>query len=173
MALDLACDESGYDGDLLVPASTEVFAHATVRLDAGSAADCVHELRRRIRSPAVEYKAVHLLRAAHRATLLWFLRPGGLLPGHAGVYLVDKACLVVRRLRAASGGALGELRFTAARVDPRVQIADFLAGIVTRRVAVDALHGRPDRELEELTGPLVDPASIWAVPYWPTAPSMP
>ncbi|MGH3681775.1 MAG: hypothetical protein ACRDT2_16200 [Natronosporangium sp.] len=105
--LEIACDESGYEGEKLIGTSTDVFAHASVRLDAGSAADCLRELRARIRSPALEYKANHLLRVKHRAVLRWLLGgpPAGVtqaepapLAGNASVYLVDKAYLVLARL---------------------------------------------------------------------------
>lgn len=307
MALEIACDESGYEGDKLIPTTTDVFAHASVRLDLEAAAECVRELRSRIRSPATEYKAVHLLRDKHRSALLWFLRPEGPLPGHADVYLVDKAYLIldrlvdllapepghaavlyeqgrrhpdrkmwhaflcaannlmrtrttdveaffhiatelatasdrlgatmrrltagralarefrdrllddstmppldplmpavvraverwsdgapvsvvhdrqrtlvaarVARLRTLCGGRLAELRFVDSLTDPRVQIADFLAGIATRRIASDALHGRGDPELASLLRPMLNRHSIWGdarswamLSYWQPRP---
>jgi hypothetical protein len=93
--LEIACDESGYEGDKLVGTTTDVFAHASVWLDATAAAGCMRELRRRIRSPAVEYKANHLLRAKHRPVLEWLLGASGPLAGNAVVYLVDKAYFVL------------------------------------------------------------------------------
>lgn len=55
--LEIACDESGSEGDHLIGAETTVFAYASVRLDTASAAACVQQLRDRIGSPAQEYKA--------------------------------------------------------------------------------------------------------------------
>jgi len=46
------------------------------------------------------------------------------------------------------------------RTDPRVQVADLLAG-VARRVAADELVGRSDPDLTALLRPYVDPASRW------------
>jgi hypothetical protein len=46
------------------------------------------------------------------------------------------------------------------RADPRVQVADLLAG-VARRVATDALLGRGDPDLAGLLRPYIDPASRW------------
>ncbi|WIX82512.1 hypothetical protein QRX50_17955 [Amycolatopsis carbonis] len=94
----IACDESGSEGVNLIGANTDVFAHAGVRVDVGAAADCVGELRDRIGSPAVEYKANHLLRTKNRAALVWFLGPTGPLVGRAGVVLVDKALFVTGKV---------------------------------------------------------------------------
>jgi len=59
--VEIACDESGYEGQKLIGTATDVFAHASVRLDSQVAAACMREIRDRVRSPAVEYKANHLL----------------------------------------------------------------------------------------------------------------
>ena len=55
----------------------------------------MQELRSRIRSPATEYKANHLLRDKHRSILEWLLRPAGPLHRNARVYLVEKAFFIV------------------------------------------------------------------------------
>ncbi|MFF3332399.1 hypothetical protein ACFYWX_23030 [Streptomyces sp. NPDC002888] len=95
--LEVACDESGSDGENLTGGNTDVFAHASVRLTVEFAAEQVREIRRRIRSPAEEYKANHLLREKHRAVLEWLLSPSGPLHGHAHVHLTEKAFYVVDR----------------------------------------------------------------------------
>jgi hypothetical protein len=82
-APEIACDESGYEGEKLVGGETDVFAHASVLLAAAEAAGCIAELRRRIRSPAQEYKANHLLREKHRPVLLWLLGADGPIRGRA------------------------------------------------------------------------------------------
>jgi hypothetical protein len=94
----IACDESGYEGEKLIGGVTDVFAHASVHLGIDTAQDCIRELRDRIRSPATEYKANHVLRAKHRPVLIWLLGPLGPLYGNARVFLLDKAQFVVRRL---------------------------------------------------------------------------
>ncbi|MEU0335274.1 hypothetical protein [Streptomyces sp. NPDC006193] len=94
---EIACDESGSDGENLVGGNTDVFAHASVALPVDVAAECVAEIRRRIRSPAEEYKANHLLREKHRAVLEWLLAPGGPIHGRARVLLTEKAFLLVDR----------------------------------------------------------------------------
>lgn len=93
--VEIACDESGYEGERLIGVPNDVFAHAGVHLDAATAVECLWELRARIRSPATEYKANHLLRRKHRAVLVWLLGPSGPLLGNAHVYLIDKAFHVV------------------------------------------------------------------------------
>ncbi|MFB6726375.1 hypothetical protein ACFCV3_39770 [Kribbella sp. NPDC056345] len=98
MPTTIVCDESGYEGEKLVGGVTDVFAHASIRLDEATAAACVAELRDRIKSPATMYKANHLLRAKHRATLLWFLGPDGPLPGNASVFVIDKTYFLITGL---------------------------------------------------------------------------
>jgi hypothetical protein len=81
--VEIACDESGYEGEKLIGATTDVFARASVRLDTGSAARLMQELRNRIRSPATEYRATHVLRDKHRPVLTWLLGPSGPLRDNA------------------------------------------------------------------------------------------
>jgi Protein of unknown function (DUF3800) len=58
-------------------------------------------------------------------------------------------------------GRLRAVRFVDSRSDPRVQVADFLAG-AARRIASTELRGQGDNELTALLRPYVDPYSIWA-----------
>ncbi|MFE9774676.1 DUF3800 domain-containing protein [Streptomyces sp. NPDC005931] len=97
---EIACDESGSDGENLTGGNTEVFAHAGVHLSPAAAAGALREVRDRIRSPAEEYKANHLLREKHRAVLEWLLAPGGPIHGRAHVHLTEKAFFVVDRVTA-------------------------------------------------------------------------
>jgi len=96
--VEVACDESGYEGEKLVDGSTTSFAHASVDLAPEAAAECVRELRRRIRSPATEYKANHLMRSKHRDVLVWLLGPSGPLVGHGRVCLIDKTRYLLESL---------------------------------------------------------------------------
>jgi hypothetical protein len=96
--VEIACDESGYEGERLVGGTTDVFAHSGVSIDDGAAAEVIRILRDRIRSPATIYKANHLLRDRHRPVLLWLLGPDGPLHGRAHVYLIDKAYFLVERV---------------------------------------------------------------------------
>ncbi|MFF5370039.1 hypothetical protein [Streptomyces sp. NPDC013187] len=95
--LEVACDESGSDGENLTGGNTDVFAHAGVSLSEAAAAATVREVRDRIRSPAEEYKANHLLREKHRAVLEWLLAPRGPIHGRARVHLMEKTFFVVDR----------------------------------------------------------------------------
>jgi hypothetical protein len=61
------------------------------------------------------------------------------------------------------GHRLTEVRFVDSRREPRVQLADFVAGIA-RRLATDELKGRADPEIITLLGPLIDHESVWAEP---------
>ncbi|MET9731144.1 DUF3800 domain-containing protein [Streptomyces sp. NPDC006458] len=94
---EVACDESGSDGENLTTGNTDVFAHASVLLPTATAAGHVQHIRDRIGSPAEEYKAGHLLRERNRPVLEWLLAPSGPLHGRAHVHLVEKAYFVVDR----------------------------------------------------------------------------
>jgi hypothetical protein len=107
--MEIACDESGSEGEKLVGGVTAVFAHAGVSLSQAEASECVERLREMIRSPAREYKANHLLRARNRRALLWFLGPDGPLAGRARVQLVDKRRFLASRVRAEFGSVTGPL----------------------------------------------------------------
>lgn len=96
--LEIACDESGSDGENLIGGNTDVFAHASVHLTVREAAACVEEIRNLVRSPAQEYKAGHLLREKHRSVLEWLLNRGSPIYGNAHVHLTDKAFYVVGRV---------------------------------------------------------------------------
>lgn len=96
--VEVACDESGSEGEKLIGGETDVFAHASVLIDTPTATACVREIRDRIRSPALEYKANHLLRKKNRAVLTWLLGPLGPIHGSARVHLTDKAFFVVGKV---------------------------------------------------------------------------
>ncbi|MFB9719766.1 hypothetical protein [Planobispora longispora] len=196
--LEIACDESGPEGEKLIGGNTDVFAHAGVGLTVGAAADCMREIRDRAPSPATEYKANILLRAKHRAALVWLLGPSGPIRGRAHVHLVDKTFFAVgkiadllagdvtctadagscrtreagalavalyregaaafgrerwqaflgafndliravsRRRPPPAGRGLAALTLVDSRSDPRVQVADVLAG-AARKIASDEL----------------------------------
>ncbi|MDX3456391.1 hypothetical protein PV396_31360 [Streptomyces sp. ME02-8801-2C] len=96
--VEIACDESGSDGENLTGGNTDVFAHASVDVPKECAAAAIREIRDRIRSPAEEYKANHLLREKHRAVLEWLLAPSGPLHGRAYVHLTEKTFFMVERV---------------------------------------------------------------------------
>jgi hypothetical protein len=97
-SIEVACDESGSEGEHLIGGNTDVFAHGSVQLSMEEAANCVAEVRARIQSPATEYKANHLLREKQRAVLEWFLGAQGPLVDRAHVHLTDKTYFVLSAL---------------------------------------------------------------------------
>ncbi|MEU7899762.1 DUF3800 domain-containing protein [Nonomuraea sp. NPDC049152] len=120
-SLEIACDESGSEGEKLVGGNTKVFAHASVRLDIESAAACIQEVRHRAPSPTLEYKSDVIRRSKHREALKWMLGPSGPLLGDTHVYLIDKAFFVVTRvvdLIAAMKGADGDMAVDLYRDGP-------------------------------------------------------
>ncbi|MFC7584960.1 hypothetical protein ACFQYP_15380 [Nonomuraea antimicrobica] len=96
--LEIACDESGAEGEKLVGGNSDVFAHASVLMDAETATACVAELRERAPTPATEYRASHVLRGKHRAALLWLLGPEGPVLGKVRVFLTDKLFYVAGKV---------------------------------------------------------------------------
>jgi hypothetical protein len=63
-------------------------------------------------------------------------------------------------LGGAPRGRLVDVRLADSRSDPRVQVADVLAG-AARKIASDELNGRGDEELTALLRPYVDARSVW------------
>jgi hypothetical protein len=61
------------------------------------------------------------------------------------------------------GRQLTDVRLVDSRREPRVQIADFVAGIA-RRLASDQLKGEADPEIAALLRPVVDHESVWVRP---------
>jgi hypothetical protein len=59
------------------------------------------------------------------------------------------------------GRQLTDIRLVDSSREPRVQIADFVAGIA-RRLASDQLQDHADPEISALLSPLVDHESVWA-----------
>ncbi|MEH1123175.1 hypothetical protein [Micromonospora sp. CPCC 206061] len=88
--------------------------------------------------------------------------------GEADVSIVhdEQSALTEGRIRRLERQLLPPGRFLRfrqvdSRTDPRVQVADVLAG-VARRLAADELRGRGDAELGGLLRAYVDPASRWS-----------
>lgn len=95
--IEVACDESGFTGGNLI-GPERIFAHASVRLDAATASTLVEEVSARLGVRGGELKAARLLRARHRATLLWLLGSTVGLGGSAVVHLTDTRLFTVARL---------------------------------------------------------------------------
>lgn len=97
-ALEIACDESGWEGANLVAGGSDVIAYASVRLDAEAAAECISQLCSRVGHSAIEYKASQVLRPNRRPAVAWLLGPAGPLYGNASVHLTEKSFFVVGRV---------------------------------------------------------------------------
>jgi hypothetical protein len=165
--LEVACDESGSDGENLTGGNTDVFAHAGVSLSEAAAAATVREIRDRIRSPAEEYKANHLLREKHRAVLEWLLAPRGPIDGRARVHLMEKTFFVVDRTLvlllddAAEAAVLfraGRPAFGEAGWRAFLQAANQLLRVRQDGDPVDAFYGTVGTLLE--ARPRTDAASV-------------
>ena len=80
----------------------------------------------------------------------------------------------IRQIQHLLDGRLHAVRRVDSRTDPRIQVADFLAG-AARRIASAELRGEGDDDLTALLRPYVDPHSIWADnPSWSRlAPAVP
>jgi hypothetical protein len=163
---EIACDESGSEGEKLVGGETDVFAHASVGLSVEAAEACVQEIRDRIRSPAVEYKANHLLRDKNRPVLVWLLGPSGPIRGHARVHLTDKTYFLLGKLTDLLLGSPdaaitlyreGPGTFGQARWDDFLEAANNLLRVKNRRADRPAEEFR--RVLDELsaTSTILDP----------------
>lgn len=88
--------------------------------------------------------------------------------GETDVFIVhdEQSALTIRRVRRLERQLLPPDRFlhfrqVDSRTDPRVQVADVLAG-VARRIADDELRGRGDAEFGGLLRAYIDPASCWS-----------
>ncbi len=97
-AVEIACDESGWEGSNLAAGNSDVIAYASVRLDIDVAAECISALRGRSGQHSYEYKASHLLRTKGGADVAGFLGPSGPVHGHARVHLTHKSCFVLCRV---------------------------------------------------------------------------
>lgn len=117
-----------------------------------------HLLDNRVLQPAVE----PLIPALARTVLHWSQGGGSTV----SIVHDEQSALTERRVRRLERqlmppGRLLCFRQVDSRTDPRVQVADVLAG-VARTLADDELHGRGDPQLSGLLRAYVDPASHWS-----------
>jgi hypothetical protein len=97
-SLEIACDESGWEGSNLATANSDVIAHASVRLDIDAAAEVIRALRGQSGRHTYELKASHLFRTKGRSDVAEFLGPSGPVFGRATVHLTHKSCFVLGRV---------------------------------------------------------------------------
>lgn len=122
-----------------------------------------YEARARLLEDHVLQPAVEPLIPALARTILHWSRGG---TTDVSIVHDEQSALTGRRIRRLERQLLPAGRFLRfrqvdSRTDPRVQVADVLAG-VARRLAADELHGRGDAELVPLLGAFIDPASCWS-----------
>lgn len=108
-----------------------------------------------------------LLPALTRAVLWWGAEHPSLLIVHDEQSALTqwRVADIERRLAGQHLGHGLELVRVDSRDDPRVQVADLVAGIA-RRAAAGLLTGRLDPALIELVAPLVDTRSVWVDDAW-------
>jgi Protein of unknown function (DUF3800) len=116
-----------------------------------------------LRNPKLTPLMEPLLPALNRAVQVWGSQAASLSVIHD-----EQSALTAERIAdiAAAyaagqpGHQLTDVRLVDSNREPRVQIADFVAG-VARRLASDQLQDRADPEISALLGPLIDPESVW------------
>jgi hypothetical protein len=108
-----------------------------------------------------------LLPALDRAVATWGADGRDLVVVHdeQSVLTPWRMAEIGQRLDRAHPGHTLEVRRVDSRDDPRVQIADLVAGIA-RRAAASLLTGQPDDRLIELVAPVVDARSVWPDDVW-------
>jgi hypothetical protein len=119
-ALEIACDESGWEGSNLAAANSDVIAYASVRLEIDVATECIHALRARSGRHSYEYKASHLLRTKGGSGPAEFLGPSGPVHGRARVHLTHKSCFVVGRVLDLFVGSSVDAASLGLRPEPRL-----------------------------------------------------
>ena len=126
-ALEVACDESGWEGSNLAAGNSDVIAHASVRLPIDLAAECIRVLRGRPGQHGYEFKASHLIRTKGGTGLAGFLGPSGPVYGRARVHLTHKSCFVLGRVLDLFIGGSADAASLGLRPDQRV--ASLAAGL--------------------------------------------
>lgn len=94
----IACDESGSEGENLTTAQHPVFVHASVNLSLDEAEDIILSLRSATGSQAQELKSAQILKPKFRPNLVHLLRDGGPLDGRVNLYYADKSYFVVGKM---------------------------------------------------------------------------
>ncbi|MBX3103543.1 MAG: DUF3800 domain-containing protein [Cryobacterium sp.] len=95
--LEIACDESGNDGENLLSGGSAVFAHASASLTAEDAVVLMEEVRARTRSETTELKSKTILQPRHLGTAKWLVSHPSIVK-NASVHLTHKKYFVVSKL---------------------------------------------------------------------------
>ncbi|MGV8977251.1 MAG: hypothetical protein ACOH17_04335 [Cellulomonas sp.] len=96
--LEVACDESGSDGENLFESRHRVFAHGSVDLSKDEADVVLRYVRQQFGFGGEELKASRLLRAASLDDVGALFAGNGPLHGRAHVYLLDKLYFAVAKI---------------------------------------------------------------------------
>ncbi|MCA4727107.1 DUF3800 domain-containing protein [Mycolicibacterium fortuitum] len=89
--VQIACDESGSEGENLIEGSSRVFAHGSTDLDPDAASQLINKLREAVKFKGPELKSMALLPNTSRwSVLLNTFAPGGPLSGRAKFLVIDK-----------------------------------------------------------------------------------
>ncbi|MBP2454149.1 DUF3800 domain-containing protein [Mycolicibacterium lutetiense] len=94
-SVEIACDESGSDGENLVAGTSRVFAHGSTDLSLDEASRLIASLQSDIRFGGSELKSQRLLKGKHIGRTLRLFEPGGALHGRVKVSITDKAYMAV------------------------------------------------------------------------------
>lgn len=97
MPIEVACDESGSEGENLLEGGARIFAHGSTDLNIAEAEAVVAELRKETGSRADELKSSALLSARNLPILLALFEDDGPLIAHAKVHLTDKLYFAVSK----------------------------------------------------------------------------
>ncbi|MFC9918139.1 DUF3800 domain-containing protein [Agromyces binzhouensis] len=87
--VEVACDESGNEGENLSRAGSRVFAHAGVNISSAAAEAVMDEVRARTGAKAGELKSSVLLKPTNRDVLEWFLEEPQ-FAGNVNIHFTDK-----------------------------------------------------------------------------------
>jgi hypothetical protein len=98
-AVEIACDESGADGENLVQGISRVFAHGSTDLDFEAAAQIIDELQMAVKFTGAELKSAMLLKSTgRREKLLDLFAPAGPMSGRAKVVVIDKPFMAAAKV---------------------------------------------------------------------------
>lgn len=95
--IEVACDESGNDGENLFGGNATVFAHGSVAISSEQAESLIAELRHRTNAQTAELKSKDLLKPRRLDAAQWLLRHP-LVAGHSLVNLTEKRYFLTCKL---------------------------------------------------------------------------
>lgn len=96
-AIEVACDESGNDGENLFGGNATAFAHGSVAISIEEADNLMAELRRRTNAQSAELKSKDLLKPKNLDSAQWLLRDTP-VASHALVNLTEKRYFLTCKL---------------------------------------------------------------------------